>query len=144
MTSLETTALERHDRAVDAFNAHDVEAVADIYARDAVLDDPPSPEPIRGRDAIRAAYAEMFRTFPDIHVACRNRHIHDGCMIYELRLTGTNDGPLATPEGELPATGRTIDLPAAVFADLDDDGRFRNVRRYYNVAEMTRQLGLDA
>ncbi|MCC5829167.1 MAG: nuclear transport factor 2 family protein [Phycisphaeraceae bacterium] len=144
MPALEAIALERHNRAVHAFNAHDVDAVVDIYARNAALDDPPNPEPIRGRDAIRAAYAEMFRAFRDIQVACRNRHIHDGCMIYELRLTGTNDGPLTTPEGELPATGRTIDLPASVFADLDDDGRFHAVRRYYNVATMTRQLGIGA
>jgi steroid delta-isomerase-like uncharacterized protein len=137
------SAIERHDRAIAAFNAHDAATVADVYAVDAVLHDPQAPEPVRGRAAIRDAYAGLFRSFPDIHVAIENRRVVDNRMIYEIRLTGMNTGPLATPAGDVPATGRAIDVAGAVFADLDDEGRFRTVRRYYDVAGMMRQLGLD-
>jgi steroid delta-isomerase-like uncharacterized protein len=136
-------ALERHQQAVDAFNAHDVEAVADLYAAEAVLHDPQQPEPVHGRDAIREGYAEMFRSFPDMRVNILNRHVEGDLMMYEIRLIGTNKGPIPSPGGDIPPTGRSIDLPAAVFADLDGDGRFRDTRRYYDVAEMMRQLGLD-
>lgn len=133
-------ALDRHEQAVTAFNSQNADAVADLYAAEAVLHDPQQPQPIRGRDAIREAYAQMFRTFPDIQVAILNRHVESNLMMYELRLTGTNSGPIPTPDGEIPATGERIDLPAAVFADLDADGRFRDTRRYYDVATMMRQL----
>jgi steroid delta-isomerase-like uncharacterized protein len=138
-----TTALDRHEQAVRAFNAQDAGAVADLYAVEAVLHDPQQPEPIPGRDAIREAYAQMFRTFPDAQVTISNRHVEGNLMMYELRLTGTNKGPILTPDGEIPATGERIDVPGAVFADLDADGRFRDTRRYYDVATMMRQLGLD-
>jgi steroid delta-isomerase-like uncharacterized protein len=137
------TALERHDRAVTAFNAQDAEAVADLYAQEAVLHDPQQPEPIRGRAAIRGSYAQMFQTFPDIQVTILTRHVQGNQMMYELRMTGTNTAPIQAPDGEIPATGARIDLPAAVFADLDGDGRFRETRRYYDVAMMMRQLGLQ-
>jgi steroid delta-isomerase-like uncharacterized protein len=137
------SALERHQHAVKAFNAQDADAVADLYAMDAVLHDPQQPEPVRGREAIRETYVQMFRTFPDIQVKILNRHVQGNLMMYELRLTGTNTGPIQTPDGEIPAAGQRIDLPAAVFADLDADGRFRETRRYYDVATMMRQLGLE-
>jgi steroid delta-isomerase-like uncharacterized protein len=135
--------VERHQRAIAAFNAQDAATVAELYAPDAVLHDPQAPEPVRGRAAVRDAYAGLFRAFPDINVAVENRRIVDNRMIYEIRLTGTNTGPMATPAGDVPATGRAIDVVGAVFADLDDAGRFRTVRRYYDVAGMMRQLGLD-
>jgi steroid delta-isomerase-like uncharacterized protein len=134
--------LERHQGAVDAFNRQDAAAVAQQYATDAVLHDPQSPEPFRGRDAIRESYAAMFRAFPDIRVTLGDRRLVDNRMVYELRFTGTNTGPLGSA-GEIPATGRRVDVAGAVFADLDDEGRFLTVRRYYDVAAMMRQLGLD-
>jgi steroid delta-isomerase-like uncharacterized protein len=139
----DAAALDRHQRAVDAFNAQDPDAVVDLYAADAILHDPQSPEPIRGRDAIRESYAQMFETFPDAQVTILNRHVADGRMMYEIRLTGTNDGPIASLEGEIPATGRELDLRGAVFADLDDEGRFQETRRYMDIADMMGQLGLD-
>jgi hypothetical protein len=49
---------------------------------------------------------------------------------------------LSTSGGEIPATGRGIDVAGAVIADLDGSGRFRRVRRYYDTATMMRRLGL--
>jgi steroid delta-isomerase-like uncharacterized protein len=114
----------------------------DLYTPDAVLHDPQYPEPIRGREAIRSSYEQMFRSFPDIRVTIVHRHVHDDVMVYELRMTGTNRGPIGTPDGDVPATNRGMDVEGAVFADLDSSGRFRRVRRYYDNATMMRQLGL--
>jgi steroid delta-isomerase len=43
-----------------AWGRHDADEVAALYAPDAVMEDPTLPEPRRGREAIRAYYAEMF------------------------------------------------------------------------------------
>jgi steroid delta-isomerase-like uncharacterized protein len=136
------SALERHQQAVDAFNAHDADAVADLYTADAILHDPQHPEPVRGRNAIREVYAKMFREFPDVQVAVSNRHLNGDFMSYELRLTGTNRGPIGMPGGKIPPTGRRIELRGSVFANLDASGRFRDTRRYYDVAALIKQLGL--
>src|SRR6266705_4236863 len=51
----------------DTFNKHDLDALAKLYAEDAVAYDPMYPEPLRGREAIRKDAATFFRGFPDIH-----------------------------------------------------------------------------
>lgn len=136
-------ALDRHQQGVEAFNAQDAEAVADIYAEEAVLHDPQVPEPIRGRDAIRASYEQMLRSFPDAHVTMLNVHAEGDLIMYEFRFSGTNDGPIGTPDGDIPATGQPVDMQMVVFSDVNEDGRFQDTRRYYDTAEMMRQLGLD-
>lgn len=138
-----TAALDRHQQGVDAFNAGDVEAVAVIYAEDAVLHDPQVPEPIQGQEAIGDSYEQMLRTFPDAQVTMLNVHAEGDLIMYEFRFTGTNDGPIATPEGDIPATGQRVEMPMAVFSYVDEDGRFVDTRRYYDTAEMMRQLGLN-
>jgi hypothetical protein len=40
----------------------------------------------------------------------------------EGRLIGTHDGPLATPDGEVPATGRTLDVGWMCVQEVRGDG----------------------
>ena len=62
-------------------------------------------------------------------------------IVVEGRYTGTNTGPLATPAGEVPATGRSMVLP---FADVFriTDGRIAEHRIYYDGLGLLAQLGL--
>jgi steroid delta-isomerase-like uncharacterized protein len=136
-------AREQHQRGVDAFNAGDAEAVAEIYAEDAVLHDPQAPQPFRGREAIRDSYEHMLRAYPDARVTMLNVHAEDDLIMYELRFTGTNEGPIATPDGDIPATGQQVEMLMVVVSDVDEEGRFSDTRRYYDTAMMMRQLGLD-
>lgn len=134
---------ERHAAAVEAFNAHALAAmVEEFYAEDARLHDPQAPGPIEGHEAILASYEAMVESFPDIRVEILGREASGTALWYELRLVGTNDGPLATPQGALPATGAAIDLPSVVVAEPGPDGRFAEVRRYYDTGALMRQLGL--
>jgi steroid delta-isomerase-like uncharacterized protein len=135
-------ALERHDEGVAAYNAHDLDAMMDFYAEDATLHDPLSPVPIEGHGAIRASYEAMLESFPDARVEILSRAAEGDVLIYELRFVATNDGPLATPEGDIPATGQDVDLPMTLVVDLDADGRSAESRRYFDTAAMMAQLGL--
>jgi steroid delta-isomerase-like uncharacterized protein len=134
--------LENHKRSVEAFRRHDAAAVGEAYAADAVVRDPAHPEPLRGRAAIRDDYARMFESFPDIVVTVRRVFLSGSSVAYALTLRGTNAGPISTPEGTLPATGRPYEVEAAVVAEADATGRYRRVERYYDVAGALRQLGL--
>ena len=49
-----------------AFNRHDLDAMARLYARDAVLDSPDFCSARSGPEGVRKTYADLFRTFPDI------------------------------------------------------------------------------
>lgn len=133
--------LDNHRQSLVDFNRQDAPATAEAYAHDAVVHDPQHPEPMRGRTAVRQDYEALFRAFPDIQTSITRVLVDGRHIAYHLILRGTHDGPLATPSGELPPTAREIELPAAVFAEADDRGRYLVVRRFYDVAALLQQVG---
>jgi steroid delta-isomerase-like uncharacterized protein len=64
---LTATPIEVSQRLFEAFNRHDADTLAALYAHDAVLVSPDHPAPLRGPSAVRAVYAALFAQFPDIH-----------------------------------------------------------------------------
>jgi hypothetical protein len=60
---------------------------------------------------------------------------------FDITVTGTHTGPFATPEGEIPAIGRAVEVRGAIFARLNADGKIVEEHRYYDVAGLAAQLG---
>jgi steroid delta-isomerase-like uncharacterized protein len=126
----------------DAFNKHDARAVAANYAQDSVAYDPFYPEPLKGRAAIEKDAADFFRAFPDIRFEVINLFDKGDRAAGEVKMTGTNSGPLATPMGEVPATGKRIDLRGALVGRINVENLIVEERRYYDTGTMMKQLGL--
>ena len=131
-------------KAADSFNKHDLDALAKLYAEDAVAYDPMYPEPLRGRAAIRKDAATFFRGFPDIRyeiITTLEKDDRNGAD--EIQMMGTHTGPLETPTGqELPPTNKRVELKGGAFTRLNDRGEIVEERRYYDVASVLRQLGV--
>jgi predicted ester cyclase len=137
------TPLENHRRSVIEFNRHDPGVTAVAYAPNAIVHDPLHAEPLHGRESIREDYAAFFSAFPDIqteiiHVVTEGPYI---AIAYHMRLTGTHTGPRRTAEGDIPASGLRLELPAAVFAHANEEGEYTTVRRFYDTSTLLRQLG---
>ena len=141
---MSTIALENaFARAVEAVNAHDAKAFAATYAADAVVHDPFYPQPLRGRDAIEQDMLELLRAFPDARFTVVGPLLQDGGTVAgEYTLHGTHLGPLATPDGEIPPTGNSVDNNGAVFSTFNADGEVIEERRYYDAAGLIAQIGL--
>jgi ketosteroid isomerase-like protein len=128
------------DRHYAEINGNDFSDAADLFSPD-VTTEAPGTGTLTGIEAF-VGYGQAFvRAFPDggIH---RDRFVEAGDQIVvEGRFTGTNTGPLQTPAGELPATGRPMELP---FADSFRivDGKITEHRIYYDTVGMLAQLGL--
>ncbi|NED98136.1 ester cyclase [Phytoactinopolyspora alkaliphila] len=129
---------------VEAFNRHDRAGLATGYASDVMVSDPIYPEPLEGWDAVEKDFDDIMRALPDIHQTVRTVMEHGDILACEISVTGTHNGPLATPDGEIPATGRKVEFGGAWFARLDGDGKIVDERRYYDVAGLLAQLGLTA
>ena len=69
-------------KIIDAINSHDIDAIANLYASDAVAYDPMYPQPLRGRDAIRKDYAVYLRGFPDLRFELLTREPEDQCLAF--------------------------------------------------------------
>lgn len=126
--------------AVEAVNAHDAKAFAATYATDAVVHDPLYPQPLNGRDAIEQDMVELLRAFPDARFTVGPLLQDGGTVAGEYTLRGTHLGPLASPEGEIPATGNSIDNSGAVFSTFNADGEVIEERRYYDAAGLLAQI----
>jgi len=129
--------VQRHYAEV---NANDYSDAEEIFSPDVVTQPPGSP-PLRGIEPF-VAYGQGFsRAFPDGRIH-GDRYVESGdVVVVEGRFTGTNTGPLESPAGTLPPTGRPMVLP---FADVFRvaDGRITEHRIYYDTASMLGQLGL--
>jgi steroid delta-isomerase-like uncharacterized protein len=126
----------------EAFNRHDARAVAAHYTQDCIAYDPFYPEPLKGRAAVEKDAADFFRAFPDIRFEVINLFDKGDRAAGEVRMTGTNSGPLATPMGEVPATGKRVDLRGALVGRINAENLIVEERRYYDTGTMMKQLGL--
>ncbi len=96
---------------------------------------------MRGREEFRR-YATMFKTaMPDSRIEVDSCLESKGTVVVEGRFLGTHTGPLVGPGGEIPATGRTFELPFAEVMETAD-GKILRRRIYYDQVDFLTQLGL--
>ena len=130
-------------KLVGAIEKADAEALAALFADDAVLRHPLSPEPIRGKAAIAASEQALFDAFSDIEVEVLRVVAEAADVVVEVVMRATNTGPLDVGAGEsLPPTRRRIELPSVWLLKLGGDGRIAEERDYLDTASFFRQLGL--
>lgn len=130
-------------RYVDAFNDRDVDAWAALFAEDAVIHDPFFPEPTEGREAIESLEQAVLRAFTDMQWRQLRPAIDVGDRVaVELAVNAVNDGPLQMPDGELPATGRTISYETGVFWLIGPDELITRERSYFDATGVAAQLGI--
>ena len=124
------TPLTLVDRHYAQINSNDFTDATELFSPD-VVTQPPGSDPLTGIEAF-VAYGEAFlRAFPDGRIH-GDRYVESGDrVVVEGRFTGTNTGPLQTPAGELPPTGRAMVLP---FADVFRvaDGKIAEHHIYYD------------
>jgi predicted ester cyclase len=68
-------------------------------------------------------------------------HVSGVTVIFELTWRGTHTGVLQTAAGEIPATGKRIEIRACQFIEVAFD-KARNIRHYFDMATMLAQLGV--
>ena len=125
-----------------AQNRRDVDAVVSVYAPNIISYDPMSPAPMKGIDAIRKDAENFFKAFPNMKVKFLNLMTKGNTIMGEVRFTGTNSGPLESPNGTIPATSKRIEMNGAFTARANARGLLVEEHRYYDTASMMRSLGL--
>ena len=129
--------LEVNDRTYAAWNAHDADAVAAVFAEDAVVREVGSPQEARGRAAVRARAAALLTAFPDFHLE-RLELVIDGARHADRWvMTATHRGELFG----LPPTGRRVRIEGATFTRLGPDGLVVEDVHFTDLAGLLAQLG---
>jgi len=127
-----------NDATYVAWNAHDPDAVAAVFAEDAVLREAGRPDEIRGRVAVRERAAALLGGFSDFRLERLALVIDGDAHADRWRMTGTHDGELFG----IPPTGRQVRLEGATFTRLDAAGLVIEDVHFTDMAGLMAQLGL--
>jgi steroid delta-isomerase-like uncharacterized protein len=131
---------EAFERGTETFNAHDINGFAQVLADDVVFDAPGGMHG-EGKEACAAFYGSWFAAFPDAHVDVQSVHIVDDVAVEEGTFTGTHDGVLQTPTGDVPPTHRRVTIPYVQVLRFRD-GKHTSFHLMFDRLEMLEQLGL--
>jgi steroid delta-isomerase-like uncharacterized protein len=123
-----------------AFNERDFSRANEIYSPDVVTIEPGSGR-IDGLDAFLAHTRVFITAFPDAHLEMLSLTDADTRVVIEGIFAGTNTGPLMSPNGELPPTGRSLRLSICDVWEAEA-GRVTQHRVYYDQMSFMAQLGL--
>jgi steroid delta-isomerase-like uncharacterized protein len=131
------TSLDRARQYLDAWNAHDADAIVGTFAPGGTYHDPTTGD-ISG-DAIGANAKGLWSAFPDLSFEIASlAEAGADRVVAEWIMRGTNTGPFRG----LPATGRPVSLPGVDVMDIGTDG-IRGVKGYFDTRAVPEQLGLQ-
>jgi steroid delta-isomerase-like uncharacterized protein len=130
----------------EAYSRHDLDALLAHLADGVVIQFPTSPQPIRGKEAIRPAWSTVFSTvIPDVRQhglsTLAQGSTAAACEFVE---TGTLTIPpgIAESLGIAPG-GRPYHLDMASFFHFDSQGLIDRIRSYWDTGSFAQQIGID-
>jgi len=112
-----------------------------FFAEDCEVIDVPSGMTSRGPDGYKQVILFFEEGFPGSSIDITNLFATEDQAVVEFTGRGTNTGPLHMPTGDIPPTGRAVELR---FCDVYRirDGKIVSYRSYYDALGCLQQLGL--
>jgi len=143
---------ELMDRLIDAHHVRDDDALASCYAPGATVHMDGWEKPV-DLPTWTVAMDALRESFPDLTLRRGPATAGDGVVMAEIRMTGTNTGPLSlgtadrlvlqTEADRLPPTGRVMDVVGVIVLEIAQQ-KVTAERHYWPAVEPLVQLGLVA
>ena len=128
--------VELFKRRVAAWNDHDVETIAELYAEDAVIESPLGGTH-QGRAAIAAVAGAFFAAFSDTTATTDDLIIDRDRVVHVFTMSGTDTGGLMGME----PSGKPALVPMVAVCRVAD-GLITHERRIYDFTGMLVQIGV--
>jgi predicted ester cyclase len=126
-------------RELAAASAQDAEELLACWSRDCVKEVPGAQ--LRGAEQVLAWDKALWEAFPDFHVV-PTRIVEEGPWVgFHGRVTGTHEGVLRTPGGDIPPTGRQVDVTIGGDCEVQA-GQIVSMRLHFDRLELLEQLGV--
>ena len=129
-------------RYLDAWNRQDPSAMEELVTEDVLWSDPALPEPARGVAAVQEFMRASWQAFPDLRFEEPNPphvSINGDQVAWAWRMHGTMTGRI-DPPGFAP-TGKSMTVDG-VDLWIFRDGRIATYRAFYDLTDLSRQLGI--
>lgn len=128
-------------RVYEMFSNDDFDGVLALASEDVEVVFVPAGQTFRGHEGF-TQFMKSFKTaFPDIRLTVTNQVATEDHVVTEFIASGTHTGPLLSPAGEIPPTGKRAEWPVCEVWQTRD-GKVISLRNYQDLATMLRQLGI--
>ncbi len=134
------TAASLMGRQIEAYNARDNATFGATVAEDMDYRDHGSGMSSLGREAFVANVVAWRSVWSDVQATIVTIVDGGADVALEVRFAGTHDGPLPTPGGLIPATGRPISIETVMVAHAEN-GLITSLRYYYSMLSALQQIG---
>ena len=141
MSAHDNAALAR--RIYQLFSDDKLDDALELVTEDVEAVLVPFGQTFHGRDGFTGFMQGFKGAFPDIRISVTNQMATDDQVVSEFTARGTHTGPLQTPAGAIPPTGRTVDFIVCEVMRIKH-GRIASLHNYQDAASIMRQLGLIA
>jgi steroid delta-isomerase-like uncharacterized protein len=128
------------DRYNDAWNAHDVDAIASMHAPDMVFENHTAGERAEGPE-VAGHVASIFETWPDIAFSTRRLYVREGLVVQEWTATATHVNTMRRGDLVAEPTGRRIEWDGLDVIPFEG-GLIKRKDVYSDSVGILRQLGL--
>ena len=126
---------------VESFNTNDWDAVRASMLADVVYDERATGRIMQGPEAIIESM-KGWKTFnSDVTGTISNIHVSGDTAVVEVTWEGTMDGPLETPGGSVPPTGKSHATHGAWVMTFEGD-KLRESRNYFDMLQLLQQVGV--
>jgi ketosteroid isomerase-like protein len=134
------TVHEAFRRGTDSFNARDLDGFAAVLADDVVFE---APGGLRGegKAACVAFFGGWLDAFSDARVEVHELHVAGDVAVEEGTITGTHDGVLHSPAGDVPPTGRRVRVDYLQVLRFRA-GKHASFRLVFDRLQLLEQLGV--
>ncbi len=137
-----STDAERIDIAksgIEAFNSGDWNAVKEAFTDNPTYNELASGRSITGADGIVEALQGWKTAFPDAIGTVTNAFASGDQVSLEISWNGTHTGPLETPDGTIPASGKEQTTPASMTVRLEGD-KIAEQHHYFDMLTLLTQI----
>jgi steroid delta-isomerase-like uncharacterized protein len=128
-------------KVYDLWNDRDLERALDLATDDIEIRLVATGQTLTGRDGFRRFMERFVSASSDMKKHITNQVVSADQVVSEFTLRGTHDGPLRTPTGEIPPTGREIQLEVVEVIGVRGD-KIAWIRNYSDTTTLMRQLGV--
>ncbi len=137
------------DQIIDAakepiigFNEKDWSKVAASVTPGYVYDEVATHRKAEGIAAVLDIWKAWGAGFPDSKATFHGACVSGNSVIIEVTWNGTQTGPMLTPNGEVPATGKSFSMRAIMVNEMEG-GKVASTRQYFDLNTMLSQLGIS-
>jgi steroid delta-isomerase-like uncharacterized protein len=130
-------AIERYNQA---WNDHDLNAIASMHAPDMVFENHTAGESAQGEEA-REHIGRIFETWPDIHFETRRLYVRDGVVTQEWTATATHRNRMTRGDLVAEPTGKRVEWRGIDVIPFEG-GLVKRKDVYSDSVSILRQVGL--